>query len=130
MIASVKRSGVQSGPALENLIGLFMGRNEIESLVLDDGAVVKEALGYERQHFGFGESRVGEEDPKGSGSLRDEDEAISVGVIKELGVEIDGLGVSEAAFGAELRLELKGEYVEAIIVPAHGGEEDGAIGFH
>ncbi|PON43209.1 hypothetical protein PanWU01x14_275520 [Parasponia andersonii] len=93
-----------------------------------------ETDGNEPQQFRVGKTRTGEVDPRGSSSLRDEDEGRAgtarIMIEDELTIEVDGVGISEAAFGAELRtLELKGEYVEAVIGPAHGGEEDGAFGF-
>ncbi|PON88760.1 hypothetical protein TorRG33x02_154660 [Trema orientale] len=94
-----------------------------------------ETDGNEPQQFRVGKTRTGEVDPRGSGSLRDEEEGragtVRIMIIEdELTIEVDGVGISEAAFGAELRtMELKGEYVEAVIGPAHRAEEDGAFGF-
>ena len=97
----MKRGGVESRPALENLIWFLVSRNEIKPVVLDNGAVMKEAFGYERQRFRVGKSQV---DPRGTGSFRDEDKAM---VMVELGIEVDGVAVCEASFGAKSRLDLE-----------------------
>lgn len=121
------RRGVQSGPALERLIGALVSGDEVEVTVLEDWTVVEEAFGDGSERFGVGETWSGEVNPSGASSLRDENDV--VGIIGEVAVEVDGEGVGEAAFGGG-EVEREGEEVEAIGGPADGGEDDGASGLH
>ncbi|RXH68358.1 hypothetical protein DVH24_030691 [Malus domestica] len=69
-----------------------------------------------------------------TGSLGDEDEGVGfVAVVGELGVEVDGTAVGEAALRADIgrggvEEGGEGENVEAIVGSANGGEDDSAFG--
>ena len=100
-----------------------MSRDEKESAICNDGSVMKAASGGGSEQFRGRIRGIGEVNSRRAGAFRDEDNGKLV--IKELGIEIDRDSIGELAFDGE-GIEWNREDIEAVLVQADGGEEDGA----
>lgn len=102
-----------------------MSRDEKESAISNDGSVMKAASGGGSKQFRGRIRGIREVNSRRAGAFRDEDNGKLV--IEELGVEIDRDSVGETAFDGG-GIECNREDIEAVLVEADGGEEDGAGG--